>query len=127
MAITTYTKPSIITAYFTALAQATNIVMCSTSANPTWTVAQVNTDKICEAAMTIAVGAIGGDYSETTSGGFPCLRVAAKTVFNASVAGTGRCIVLHDGANVLRAFPISDFPVVLGSILQLPSFDILYK
>ncbi len=79
MAVTKYTKPSVITAYFTLLAQATKLVICSTSIDPTWTVAQVNTDKLCEVDLARTVDSIGGDFSETTVDGDPVLRVAEKT------------------------------------------------
>lgn len=126
MAITNYSKASIITAYFTAIAQATKIVLCSTASNPTWTVAQANTDKLAEATMTISAGNIGGDYSAVTSGGFPALRVAQKSM-TATVTGTGKCLVFHDGTDVLKAIPIADFPVVAGSVSNLLTFDMLFK
>ena len=128
MAVTAYTSSAITTPYFTALAQATKMAFCSNSSTPTaWDMAAVNASKLIEFTVATTPGSVGGAYSLVTSGGYPALRVAEQNMVNASVSGTGRCLVMHDGASVLRVIPISDYVIAAGSIIRIPTFDLIIK
>jgi len=128
MAVTSYTSASITTPYLTALAQATKLAFCSNITDPTaWDMAAVTASKLIEFTVAITPGGIGGAYSLVTSGGYPALRVAEQTMVNASAAGTGRCLVMHDGTSVLRVIPMNDYVIAAGSIIRIPTFDLIIK
>ncbi len=126
MSISEYSNSTMVQAYFTAIAQATTLVLCNTLSDPAWSISQVNADKLFEVPLIIVSDTIGGDFSFITVNTRPALHIEPSAIPTSVVQGTGTCIVLHDDTTILKVFAVPEIVLSSSEVFNVPPFDIIF-